>query len=267
MPKPKILVLVLAVDFDPWRRIEIEGQDSTWKCHCPDNLTILRYTGKSPTKPFWKFLNSIWIWNGKIRDISGGRITLFSINAIIGKAKFLAPKVDLDNHTIHTNVPEHYSLIGKKTLEAFEACVENLEFDYIYRTNVSSYLDLPGMNGFIESKPLSNFYAGTIGNHQGVNFASGSGYFISRDLVIEVIRNQKFWDHNLIDDVSLGKLFETKLKIGIEEVKRTDIDSTDTLSQKIAESSSVVFHYRCKSDEAGTTIQIMKSIDALISER
>jgi hypothetical protein len=161
-------------------------------------------------------------------------------------------------------VPDLYSLIGAKTLDVFDTSILEFEFDYIFRTNVSSYLDLKGLQRFLEDKPRSGFYAGVVGNHQGINFASGCGYFISRDLVIKVLRNRDLWDHNLIDDVSLGKLLTEELYVDIQQVRRIDLNSTDMNFDKIRDSRLTTFHYRCKSVDPRTTIQIMKTLHEIL---
>ena len=264
MSSRKILILVLAINKNPWRRIEVEGQDPTWMVQCSDNQRILRYTGITPQGFRWRLINRAWVWNQKIRNISHGMIRLFSINPIVNRSDFSTPKVDFSKHEISTNVPDLYSLIGEKTLDVFQTCIQEFEFDYIFRTNVSSYVDLPRLNEFIRHRPLTNYYAGVIGEYQGISFASGCGYFISRDVVEKVLKNRDSWDHNLIDDVSLGKLVTRSLQINIEEVGRIDIDSVDDVSSKVAGGNCGIFHYRCKAGNADTTIKIMNLIHELV---
>ena len=110
-----------------------------------------------------------------------------------------------------------------------------------------------------------NFYAGFIGNHHGINFASGSGYFISKDLVIRVLQNKDLWDHNLVDDVSLGKLLTRNFFVDIQKVERIDLESSDYDSKRILDNPRNVFHYRCKSVDPNTTIQIMHNLHKIIS--
>lgn len=267
MSSPKVLILVLAINKNPWKRIEAEGQNSTWIGQCSENQRVFRYIGRNPQGIKWRLLDRVWDWNQKILNLSSGLFSLYSINPLVNKSHFPKSTVDVNKLEIHTNVPDLYSLIGVKTLEAFETCIQEFEFDYIYRTNVSSYIDLPRLNEFIRNQPLTNYYAGVVGEYQGISFASGCGYFISRDLVLKVLKNRDSWDHNLIDDVSLGKLITRKLQLSIEEVPRIDIDSVETLSGKVGRNNLGVFHYRCKAREADTTIKIMNLIHELICNK
>ena len=260
LTEPKILVLILAIDKDPWKTIEIDGQGPTWKGSCPDNIEIMRYIGASQQNLFWKSLNKLWKINQKVQTLTSGKISLRFLNRAIQGNKQFNYKINLDDREILTTVPDLYSLIGKKTIEAFAASIQNFDFDFIYRTNVSSYVDLSKLNEFIKNKPQNGYYGGAIGDHQGIEFASGCGYFLSRDLVIKVLENRDLWDHNLIDDVSLGKLLTRELNIEVQEVKRIDLATTNFNLVQIKSKSQDVFHYRCKASDPDVTIQIMKSL-------
>lgn len=264
MSEPKILVLILAINKDPWRTIEIDGQDPTWKNLCPGNIQILRYIGGFQPNVYWRTLNKIWKINQIIQALTDGRFSPRFLNvAIQGKQKF-EYQISQTRKEIHTTVPDLYSLIGLKTIEAFTASMQDFDFDFIYRTNVSSYVDLAKLNEFIKDKPLSGYYAGVIGDHQGIKFASGSGYFISRDLVNKVLEKRDLWDHNLIDDVSLGKLLISELKVQIQEVERVDLDTVNFNPVQIKSKSQNIFHYRCKASDPDVTIQIMKSLHTIV---
>ncbi len=262
---PKILVLVLAINEDPWERIEKEGQQPTWRSSSPEGIRIFRYIGTKPNTLLWKILDKFWFGNQKIQRFTRGKISIFSINLAANKRKKRISNIDFNKNEIISTFPDLYSLIGAKTLDAFDISFRDFEFDYIYRTNVSSYLDLARLQKFVEDKPRDNFYAGLIGNYYGINFASGSGYFISRDLVSRVLQNKDLWDHNLVDDVSLGKLLTREFIIDIQKVERVDLDSSDFDSNRILDNPRNVFHYRCKSVDPNTTIEIMNTIHKIIS--
>lgn len=260
LKEPKILVLILAIDKDPWRRIEVEGQGPTWRSSQPENIEIMRYIGVGRQNLFWKILNKLWMINQGIQALTGGKHSPRLLNLVLRRNQQFEYKISQDDKEIVTTVPDLYSLIGMKTIEAFTASIQNLDFDYIYRTNVSSYVDLTQLNEFIRNKPRSGYYAGAIGAHQGIKFASGCGYFLSRDVVNKVLENRDLWDHNLIDDVSLGKLLTKELNIEVQGVERIDLDTINFSMVQIKSKSQSVFHYRCKATDPKVTIQIMKSV-------
>lgn len=257
MQEVKILILVLGVDREPWKKIETEGQIPTWRMNTPTNMQIVRYVGSDNMNIFWKIVNKGWIFNQKIQSIFRTSFSFLSINPFVRKIMFSGSLLDQE---LKIRVPDIYSLIGAKTVAAFDLSLQNFNFDYIYRTNVSSYIDLPALNSYIGNKPRINFYAGVIGEYQKIQFASGSGYFISRDLVTEVVRRKEYWDHNLVDDVSLGKFLTQVLDVNIEAVGRVDLNPQYYDLNLIGSKTSYPFHYRCKSSDPNLTINYMKNL-------
>jgi len=139
---------------------------------------------------------------------------------------------------IFLNINEALYNCGVKTLKCFDL-VKEFEFDYIFRTNSSSYIDKELLKNWLIDKPKYRFYSGIIGNHNGIYFASGSGYIISRDVFDLILKNKDRWDHNYIDDVSLGLLLKNLNILPIESI-RFDV-TNDEISPNY-------FHYRLKSE-------------------
>jgi hypothetical protein len=79
-----------------------------------------------------------------------------------------------------------------------------------------------------------------------------------------VLENRGLWDHNLIDDVSLGKLLTREFNIEVQEVKRIDLDTSNFNAFQIKSNSQNIFHYRCKAPDPDVTIQIMKSLHTIV---
>lgn len=150
-------------------------------------------------------------------------------------------KNEIVGDKILTDSDEGLFNVGHKTIKMFELIFNNFEFDYIFRTNLSSYVDIIELKNFLQDMPKNNFYCGSFGEAAGIPFCSGSGYFISRDLVEKVIINKSNWDHSLIDDVSLGLLLNN---LGVERTlgRRYDFD-------KGLEMDLTNYHYRCKSED------------------
>ena len=105
----------------------------------------------------------------------------------------------------------------RKCIEFWGYCLENFDFDYIFRPNLGCWVSMDVLNKIVEQLPEKKVYAGYRGRskrRRGVPFMSGSGFLLSRDLV-EVI-----WEYYknpedkpfgiqcdgriFIDDVSIG---------------------------------------------------------------
>jgi len=167
--------------------------------------------------------------------------------------------------------------IGKKTIKSFELLYENYEFDYIFRTNLSSYVNIDNMLRYLIDKQRKNFYGGMCtlnfsGEHlqkfgEGT-FASGSGYFLSKDVVSLIIDNKELWDHSVIDDVAIAGLLK-KLGILPKLCPRIDIDhiSNDIFYYNGAPVSNDdinrCYHFRCKtSGDRSGDIEIFKKLNS-----
>lgn len=148
----------------------------------------------------------------------------------------------IDKENIYTDVKEQLAFCGYKTLTAFNL-IKDLEFDYVFRTNASSYIDKKLLLEFIKDKPKENFYSGVIGNYHGIPFASGSGYFLSKDLLKYILENKNEWNHQVIDDVSVGIMMLQK-NIKIYPGKRFDL--TDESYSNLFNIDPNHYHYRCK---------------------
>tara|TARA_R110000796_G_scaffold235611_1_gene354667 strand:+ start:237 stop:896 length:660 start_codon:yes stop_codon:yes gene_type:complete len=148
---------------------------------------------------------------------------------------------DSRTHTqrdIYLTEPDSLNYISTKTIECFEYALKHFEFDYIFRTNSSSYINKHKLVNWLEGKSLSNFYSGFIGIHEGIQFASGCGYTISRDLVNQLVRNK----NNIRPDWSDDVIFANIINTYIEPAPRINVMDIKNGDYKIENN----FHWRCK---------------------
>ena len=158
----------------------------------------------------------------------------------------------IKNNEIYTDEPESYHNCTMKTIKSFEL-LRDFDFDYIFRTNSSSYVDKKLLKEYLKDKPRNNFYSAIIGNHDGIPFGSGCGYFLSRDLVHFLIDHKNEFDLTLIDDVSVGKLL-SKYNIELVNSSRFDvINHNDSIPLDY-------FHYRLNTNYRDMDISNMKKI-------
>ena len=170
------------------------------------------------------------------------------------------PSAEIENNQIVTNAPEGWAFLGIKTISAFKCALETLEFDFLFRINTSSYLNVEKMRESLATVEPRNYYAGLKGIHRGQIFASGCGYILSRDLVELVVDNYKSWNHLLIDDVALGELLTTKFNFPIQEFPRIDVNSIEAVQTITSKDLQNTFLFRCKTGESDSTISIMREL-------
>jgi hypothetical protein len=163
------------------------------------------------------------------------------------------------NDTIYIKENENYIPgILSKTIKSIQYCLNNFDFDYIYRTNLSSFLNLYKINDFINNNTLN--YGGVIGDFKGIKYASGSGFFLSKDTCIYLCKNNNLLDYNLIDDVSIGNFLNKTYNIFF--IDRCNINCLENDKFII---NNNIFHYRCKCEENHSiTVSIMNKLFNMI---
>lgn len=264
MSNPKILVAILATEEPPWIDIETYGQNTTWKMNPPAGIQIIRYTS-AQEKNLLYFVSEV-LWKiTRLEKIFGIQFLGFVRKFWNDRLNGLKPDIQQDGPTVCINLPEAYSLIGLKTINFFEYVLKNYNFEYLYRTNVSSYVDLETLSKFVtELGGESSIYGGVKGTEGNTTFASGSGYLIDRKNLEKVASKKSKWDNFEIDDVALGKIAQNELLLPVTNFKRTDLPSMSHFTN-IRVGMPGVFHYRCKARNSEDTIAIMKQIKKLLT--
>jgi hypothetical protein len=149
-------------------------------------------------------------------------------------------KNEIIGDEILTDIPDTFENIGRKTIKALEIIDENLDYDYIFRTNTSSYICKELLMDKIKSIQDENLYAGKFllkRTKDDMRVASGAGYFLSKNKVKYIIQNQDKWDHTIEDDIALGEL------LGEEPLylNRIDLRHLDKIYE-----FKLYYHFRCK---------------------
>ena len=145
---------------------------------------------------------------------------------------------------------------GYKTLKSLEL-TKHLDFDFIFRTNSSSYIDKECLLNYLRDKPLIGYYSGFMAEHNYIGFASGAGYFLSRDLVELIIKNSNLWNHDLSDDVALSVLLHKFNILATNMPYRCDVES---INQYLP---MEYFQYRFKTGDRNEDISNMFYIHKL----
>jgi hypothetical protein len=160
-----------------------------------------------------------------------------------------------DDNDFVSNIKESYGALLSKFLDFLEY-IQNWEYDYVFRVNCGSYVDVDNLKEFLENKPREKFYCGIRGRFEDIEFASGSGFIISKDLAKLTIENRNEFGVDHIDDISFGR-FMQKNGISIDD---TAIRVTWTGSGYIYQIGEAVipenifpldkvYHWRLRSDD------------------
>ena len=179
----------------------------------------------------------------------------------------------LDLNELNLAVDDSLDNTGIKLFRAFEHIEKSgIKYDYIYRTNLSSFIFIENFINWANTISDENLYAGVIVkanlNHRWpfrfmrklaelfhpentIPFASGAGFWISRKNVQRVLSDTKL-DFRLADDSMVGECLH-RHDIKPTPVSRIDFDGEsirywDDTSNKL---DGIVhcFHIRCRSED------------------
>lgn len=171
-----------------------------------------------------------------------------------------AEESTLENDILKLKCDDSLSGTAYKLYKALEFIEKSdIEYTHIYRTNLSSFIFIDDFINFVNNIN-GEFYAGIIGNYnrisilnkfhfisiffskifkfQIIKFASGSGLFLSKNLVLEIINNNNL-KFKYIDDVMIGYALHGK---HITPISRYDISEIFPVNF-----DSSCFHVRLKS--------------------
>jgi hypothetical protein len=148
---------------------------------------------------------------------------------------YLSGDKGLVGKKLYLDYPDGYPLLHWKFKEAVDYAW-NWDWDVMFRTNASSYVDKKLALEKVKTLPKEKLYCGKNGG----GFASGCGFFISRDC-LEIIRRDFTPDPTPYEDAMIGSVLG-KSGIGVTPgAERCDSTYGDIKN---------TYHYRCKSDNA-----------------
>ena len=183
----------------------------------------------------------------------------------------LTQEVVLENDTMFIKGTE--SMIPgclDKTIKAINFCLQTQTFDFIFRTNMSSVVDLNKLNDLLENYNMH--YSGVIVHIKGINRmidcasgASGAGMLFSKPFCMFLTSHKHKLDYALIDDVSIG-LFCQQNKVQLTPLTRFETYTHEPHLTSISkELIKDYYHFRCKAKEHGVnTLRLLQTIIKLI---
>lgn len=140
-----------------------------------------------------------------------------------------------------------------KTIAAMDYCISHYSFDYLLRTNLSSFYCFPRLLDYIDIQPRINYAAAKQNIYrEGVGFLSGAGFILSKDVVScflnEVFYNGALTEENIYfpDDVTISMIVSclSGLSGVFHDLPRYDCE--DVVAMENIDNS--VFHIRNKTE-------------------
>ncbi|QWD35566.1 hypothetical protein G6674_00700 [Polynucleobacter paneuropaeus] len=206
----------------------------------------------SDAEPIYAVGREIWRRNAKKHNIE--------IYFLRADEKIADDSIRVEGDTIHSKWIDNFSdRLIDKTLKGFKYCLEKTDCQYILRTNLSSFFDIPLFKTYLESIPPTGIYAGpfeyfplTLPNGISGNlcFCSGSGYLTSRDIALLALERRNEIPPYFLDDVWLAITLMDIQRLPWKRCDITNIENTsknsilDIKSQIRAAADEKIFHFR-----------------------
>lgn len=206
----KILVLIITSDNDPVYK-ELQNIWRRYMHNDPEHIEAYFIRGDHTLPVQYKIENDV-IWSKTIESLNPGLInkTILSLEALL-------PRIQT-------------------------------EFDYILRTNLSSFYVFPRLLKFLETCPDHKFYGGSVVFN---TFCSGSGFLLSPDLAQMLVAHKAHFLNNRSgeDDVLIGKFF-TNHGISRSPHPRMDFACLNDWYTHKHNIPNNIFHFRIKNPYA-----------------
>jgi hypothetical protein len=141
--------------------------------------------------------------------------------------------------------------LGYKLLLALDWCTKNTDYDFIFRTNTSSFVNTIELENFITNNLINKDYVycgmplvrDYKDSDKKIKFLSGAGIILNKKTTQLILDKRKNWDHSEWEDVSLGKLLSEN-GVSFTEGRRQDIQYN--FYNNIIDKTN--YHYRCRLD-------------------
>ena len=124
-------------------------------------------------------------------------------------------EVEKHGDKLDINHREDYFKTSGKSVKTLKYVHEKFDYDYVFRTNLSAYIHIDKLVEHVKDAPRENFYHGITAQHpdnKDITFVSGSGFFLSKDVVRLVAENVDQINLNTIDDIGLAAFLHNKVK-------------------------------------------------------
>lgn len=210
---PRLCFLVLSSDYEPWKSLYLSGPAHTW---------IRGWNSKSYV-PFFTYSGKTYKCD-LLAQISNFLLQRKSMMRIWTSKRQLQEAYFSDYGKIHIEVFERWDTMTIKFLSASKLLLDTFDFDYLVRTNTTTYVNQRALSEALASKAD---YLG-VPSKNG-NFAVGWGQIFSRNAITKLVESfpQVGVDKKLFEDEFVGEVIK-EMGYEFKAVKASRISLSDT---------------------------------------
>ena len=244
-----VLIAVSQANEEPWNSIWTNGQQNTWMARSVNGARVVNFCSKNTPLIVKKldafheknrYRNRISVWQGRLDKLFTRLISTTIPDSVL----------DPSNHLLLINSWSTYFTLGRRYMGLYKWFLAQKEFNFLFTTNTSSYINQKKLIDVIQSFNESDLvYAGFLIPEFGENqFVSGAGKLLSRKVVEIIVNNSASYKHSYLEDVDLGHFLREK-RIAPIKLSRFEIRNPKEVSEIPEDRLREEFHYRCKSFE------------------
>jgi len=198
------MILISTSSGMPFQKIRVKGQESTWIRTIP-NFPTVRY----------RYLTST---DTVKSTVTSREATHTQPDTPITPSKFNKLTNETDTELQFESSGGWESILSN-SLSGMRWALSNYEFDFLIRTNVSSYWDIGFTLDLLSKLPKYKLYAGQRVFALGGELIEGSGIIFSRDVVEKICEGIGQIDAKTMDDVAFGR-FLAQQEIPLAHIPR-----------------------------------------------
>lgn len=255
--QPKILIIGIHGEYEPWLDIFKEGQKKTWMTST-ENSMIVNAFGlpiKSKTRVIDEKIYYLRWSSNKI--IAYGSLLIEAIVKTIVPLHKLRPCIRYENNYAlgdiwRIEMCDTLMLQGVKNIAVFRNALK-FKFDYLVTTITSSYLNVPALEAYLSEVKASRFIGGRLEFSGELKYQQGSFRVYSRDIVEDIVFNSRKYRHWKIEDVAMGNLISS-FADQLTEIPNRTLATLEEVEMLTQEDLKTVISYRCKATEKGKRI-------------
>jgi hypothetical protein len=175
---------------------------------------------------------------------------------------YAGTKTKLVRQRLNIDVKEGHGYFYYKTIFAFKEML-NQDWDYIFKTDNSAYVNKAALVKALENKPRKDYYGGHLYQTSYVKsdpFLWGEGMALSRDVVQYLVDEYDFSSvgRSGVEDVHIGMILKTPFN------KEITWDPTLTIPEYYKLQEIPINHvYRCKNEQTGDLQSQLFAMDSI----
>lgn len=228
----KILIMVLSYNESPYKEL-MEAQAETW-----DSLEVADND-----------IKTLYYHGG---GMEGGSVDF--------STRYTDPWLGYRERVMF-NCTDSYYYMAAKFKMALDY-VKDWDYDIVFRTNSSSYVNKKKLKEFAQTLPKEKLYAGwtmTDSEDYGGLVVSGAGIFLSRDTA-EILREKIDPGFEMEEDIYCGRILRKNGIVAIDDKSRYDVGSY------FSDVPTDLYHYRFKTGDRLQDANNMRLVHKLIAQ-